>query len=213
VSIIWQLSLQPSSPSHSRLGTFVTHDVFLVYRELFGVFGWADTTMHPLGYAALVALVAALLLLAWRVATIRERLLLLVLLVVPLLIGAGISALIEADFGRAQGRWLLPVAVAAPLFAGELVFRNRDRLSGRLLSWAMPVTCCVVGAVQAQAWWMNGRRHAVGADGPINFLSHPAWSPPQGWGIWLALALVGAAALAAFGFAAGRDRGAPATSK
>jgi hypothetical protein len=202
----WQLAVQTGSPTHAhQVGTFITHDVFPVYQELFGVFGWIDTDMNVLAYVIWVGLAGALLLLAHRVGSRRERRLLLALLVAPVAVGIFASAFIEAGLGRVQGRWLLPVATAAPLFAGELVFSNRQRLARLLPAWALPATCLLVAAVQAQAWLVSAHRQAVGVDGPKNFLSNPAWTPPTGWSVWLVLALAGAAAIAAFGFAASRE--------
>jgi Predicted membrane protein (DUF2142) len=210
-SVGWQVAVDTGSPTHfDQVGTFITHDVFPSYQELFGVFGWIDTDMNLLAYAILAALAGALLVIGFQLATARQRRLLLVLLVVPVGVGVFASAFIEPGLGRVQGRWLLPVAVAAPLLAGEALLRNRERLAALLPSWTLPAAALLVAAVQAQAWLVNAHRHAVGVNGPRNFLADPAWSPPLGWGPWLALAIAGAAGIAAFGYAAARDRGAPA---
>src|SRR3954447_17926842 len=89
-----------------------------------------------------------------------------------------------------QGRQMLPLLVALPILCGSLVPTDRAR---RLL----PVALAVTALVHFVAWYVNARRSAVGTDGPLFFLSDPAWSPPGGWIPWLVLAVFGSLALIA----------------
>jgi hypothetical protein len=56
-----------------------------------------------------------------------------------------------------------------------------------------------IALVQFTALYWNGRRSAVGLDGPFFFPGDAEWSPPLGWGLWLAMAAGGAACVAVVG--------------
>ncbi len=55
----------------------------------------------------------------------------------------------------------------------------------------------------------NGRRYAVGLDGPTWFLDAAQWAPRFGWWPWLALALAASLAMAAVLIRGGREHVAP----
>ena len=63
------------------------------------------------------------------------------------------------------------------MLAGEVVYRNRDRLS-RATVVALATVAPLAGTVQFLAWYLNGRRAAVGTGGPLLFLSDPECEPP-----------------------------------
>ena len=63
------------------------------------------------------------------------------------------------------------------MLAGEVVYRNRDRLS-RATVVALATVAPLAGTVQFLAWYLNGRRAAFGTGGPLLFLSDPEWEPP-----------------------------------
>jgi len=102
-----------------------------------------------------------------------------------------------------QGRHVLPILVIVPLLAGELLRRNQHRFAA---GGARLVALSFVGIALAHftALYWNGRRSAVGLDGPFVFLGDAEWSPPIGWGLWLALAAAGAACVAAAGLLAAK---------
>ncbi len=94
-----------------------------------------------------------------------------------------------------QGRQVLPVLVLIPLVAGELLHRRMLRgltnARGRI---ALGGAVAFAGLFQLVAWWINARDSA-GAPHSLLFFDHAVWSPPLGWGPWVALAALGAAAL------------------
>lgn len=129
---------------------------------------------------------------AWRVATERQRRTMagaaVVAVFLPVVFYVGFYR--RTGFGL-QGRHMLPFEVALPLVVGELVYRRSARLPAALI----PILAAAAGSVQFVAFWLNARRSAVGADGPLLFLDKAQWRPPLGWVVVLALALVGAAAI------------------
>jgi hypothetical protein len=74
----------------------------------------------------------------------------------------------------------------------------------------MLFACFVVpaAAVQLVAWYVNAHRSAVGTDGSWLFLGRAEWSPPAGWGTWLAVSVIGALALVAAAVLVRRSAGA-----
>lgn len=163
-------------------------------RELVGGFGYLELRL-PAWLALLwLAVVAGLLVPAWRAGDRRQRraLTAAVTLVVVLPIALYLVVLRGTGFGL-QGRHVLPLAVVLPLLAGEVVHRRRIRLPAAV----PPLMGAGVGLVQLAAFWLDARRSAVGVHGPLLFVGHAQWSPPLGWPIVLALATAGAVALAA----------------
>jgi hypothetical protein len=111
---------------------------------------------------------------------------------VPVVFYAGLYR--HTGFGM-QGRYFLPVAVAIPLLAGELIRRGRDRIGHRPV---LPLTVAIAATtavIHVGSWYLAARRAAVGLDGPLWFAGRSEWSPPLGWSPWAALAVAGAALL------------------
>jgi hypothetical protein len=103
-------------------------------------------------------------------------------------------------FGRAvgigiNGREYMPFLVAFPMLAREVVYRNRDRIS-RATAVTLAVLTALGGVLQFVAWYLNGRRAAVGTSGSLLFFGHAHWSPPLGWLPWIAVAGCGVLMLA-----------------
>jgi hypothetical protein len=89
-----------------------------------------------------------------------------------------------------QGRYLLPIGVALPLLSGAVLADRAPRRLHALLRAAVVVIPVAAIAVELLAWYINERRYAVGAGGPIAFFLHAQWSPAGGWVMWLGLWLV-----------------------
>ena len=106
-----------------------------------------------------------------------------------------------------QGRQLLPLVVAVPLIAGEVIWRRREALGPRVGVRLFALAAVATAVVQLVAWWTYARRSAVGTSGSLFFLDAAKWSPPGGWPLWVALAAAGAASVALAGLAAARSRG------
>lgn len=172
-----------------------------------GRFGWLDSPIPTLATLSWEALVVAIVAVAFVVGTMRERRALVAASATALAVPVVFSAWYQATTGVAgQGRHVLPVAVIAPMLAGEILYRNRERLAVlNALSLAAPVPI-VAAAIHGVAWYWNGRRHAVGTDGPRLFITNAEWSPPAGWVFWTLVVSVGLSALLSTAFAGGRGQ-------
>lgn len=189
------------------------HSLRLLAGDLVGNFGYLNVPLGAVPDAAWAVGLAALVVLAGRVAARRGALALLLALLLAVLV----PALLDADviFGLGfgvQARDILPLIVLVPLLAGELVREHRDRLPAPLRAHLCALVLLIAAAVQLTAWWADARRYAVGDHGPLWFLASAQWSPPVAWGLWLALVLLATGVfvlLAVRALAAGtRERGA-----
>jgi hypothetical protein len=63
----------------------------------------------------------------------------------------------------------------------------------------------VIAIVQSYAWWYDAS-FSAGRPRQLSFFNHASWQPPLGWPPWIAVALLGAAALLGFGAAAALAR-------
>jgi hypothetical protein len=186
-----------------------------VLRDSVGNFG--SLRVHlPLGIDWLWWLLVAGLIVAalWRCPT-RER----VVLAATVVLGLAFPVLFYAWVYRfsgygLQGRYTLPVLILIPMLAGELLHRRAGadaRSRPRTVSTRVAVSAvvAVIAGVQLYAWWYDARA-AADALGTIRFYAHAAWSPPLGWGPWIAVAALGALCLllaAVEGLRAARDDG------
>ncbi|HUR48092.1 MAG TPA: DUF2142 domain-containing protein [Acidimicrobiales bacterium] len=205
----WDLSFMPApprSPQPGRLFEAVAHLPELL-RQSIGVFGWLDTAMPALAYTAWRMMLIAVIGLALLVGNLRERLVLLAATaaVLAATIGLTLAAVYPTGFDT-QARYTLPIGVAVPLLAGEIVARRRHRVSG-LLPERLPLAfAATAAAVHLIGWYANGRRHGVGIDGPLWFIGRGEWSPPIGWAFWAAVASAGVALVAGSSIAYGGTR-------
>jgi hypothetical protein len=160
--------------------------------ELIGKFGYLEYQL-PFLYVAWFALGFGLIGLALYVADRRGRLLVAALVAFALLFPMAVWLFVVRQSGYGmQGRYVLPVLVAVPLVAGEVLRRHSPRVPG----WAIAALPPAVGLLQLLAWYLAARRSAVGVGGPLDFLGRAQWSPPGGWAPWLACAIAGAALIA-----------------
>jgi hypothetical protein len=165
-----------------------------------GSFGWLDTPLPHKMYWLWLGLTLALLLVAFLLAGWRQRAVLLGILATALAALMAESAVVLMPTGfMLQGRYVLPAAVMAPLLAGEIVYRRRQRMPSLAWALAWALVAAAVAGEQLMAWLVNGHRFAVGTQGRLNFIVHPQWSPPGGWVLCLLLAVLGASALLASG--------------
>ena len=197
-TLAWDLSVMPApprSPQPGRVLEAVAHLPELL-RQSIGVFGWLDTAMPALAYTAWRIMLLVVIGLALLVGTRRERVVLLgtTAAVLAATIGLALAAVFPTGFGT-QARYTLPLAVAVPLLAGEIVARRRHRLAG-LLPVRLPLAfAATAAAVHFIGWYANGRRHGVGIEGPLWFIGRGEWSPPIGWALWAMVAAAGALCL------------------
>jgi hypothetical protein len=168
-----------------------------------GVFGWLDADMPFAGYLVWTAMVLMLLGAALLVGSQHDRLTLAAMVSAGLVLTVAVAALLMQPIGfLPQARQLLPVVVALPLVAGEVLFRQGPRFSSLRLGNLVFFFALLGGAVQALGWYANAHRQAVGVSGPWLFLGQAQWSPPLGWFFWLLAVALGSLALLAFGTAA-----------
>jgi hypothetical protein len=150
--------------------------------DLVGKFGYLEIHV-PLWTALLwLALLLALVVMAFRADRLRVSTAVITALVFPPLFWLVQYRHTGFDL---QGRHMLPLLVALPLLCGGLV--NKRRL--------LPPALAVTAAIQFIAWYVNARRSAVGTGGPLYFLDHAKWTPAGGWVPWLALAALGSLTL------------------
>jgi len=159
--------------------------------ELVGRFGYLEFNLPLPVVAGWAALAAALLAGALRAAPPPRRLALAAAVAAGAALPVALYVLVvrHTGFGL-QGRHVLPVLVALPLLAGELLARRPPPARAALAAGV------VAGLAHLGAWWANARRAATGTDGPIWFPGVAEWSPPAGWLPWALLALSGAALVA-----------------
>lgn len=197
-TVAWDMAYLPSPPGSPQLGRVLEAVAHLpeLLRQSIGVFGWLDTAMPALAYTTWRVMLIVLLGLALLVGTRRERVVLLATAaaVLAATIGLTLVAVYPTGFDT-QVRYTLPIAVAVPLLAGEILARRRHRL-GSVLPAHLPLVFAVTAAtVHLLGWYANGRRHGVGIEGPLWFIGRGAWSPPLGWAAWAIVAALGAALL------------------
>jgi hypothetical protein len=168
---------------------------------LLGSFGFGGAQPWRSGLATSIYLL--LLVAALALGTGRER----VVLASAVLVSGAVNLLLDAatqiPYGyRYQPRFGLPFAVFAPVFAGAVVGRHRDRFPawlrrGRAEVTALLTLSLTIVLVQAYDWWRTAKLLSVGTAGRWIFpgASH-AWAPTTGWRLPLALY---AAAIAVLG--------------
>ena len=163
-----------------------------MYRQHIGVFGWLDTQMPFEGYVLWTSGLALLLVAAFVLGTARQRVVLAVVVVGSGLVSVAVSAALirPTGFGM-QARYVLPLTVVVPLFAGEVLRSQWWKLPCALARSLLLLVAGSVAGVQLLAWYANARRHAVGTAGPWLFLGVAEWQPPLGWLPWMILAAAG----------------------
>jgi hypothetical protein len=156
-----------------------------------GIFGWQDTLPPALLFAAWELMAGFLAAVGLAVGERRLRLALVLAVVVSIGLAVGLRAVVVSPDWDLSGSYLLPTLAMVALVAGVALERSslRPRLDTLLLG---------VGAaiLQLVALWYEGRRYAVGRNGPLFFPPVAGWAPPGGWWPWLVLAAVGAVLLA-----------------
>jgi hypothetical protein len=171
--------------------------------EMVGRLGWGEAGLSPLLYhawfVALVVLAAA----ALAVGTWRERVACVVAAAAVVATTVFFVVVTHPSGFPTGGRYVQAGAAAMPLLWTEVLARNRTRLPAWSVPAAVGGALALVAVTQVDALYRNGRRFAVGVDGPAGYLLHGArWTPPGGWWPWVACAALGLAALIA-GFATG----------
>ncbi len=184
-----------------------------VLQHAVGSFGSLNVPLPSAAYWLWWGMVLALVAAGLYVSGSRERWLLLAVtvlaLVFPVLFYAWVYRF--TGFGL-QGRYVLPVLILVPLVAGEFIHQCvRARQPRRMWQSVLGAVIGIVAVFQGYAWWINAR-YSAGAPHTIRFYAHALWKPPLGWGLWIALALLGMLTLLGVGLAQG-FRGEPSDKR
>ncbi len=175
--------------SAGAFGSFVDESISYL-RQGVGVFGWLDTPLPgpAIGLWVFVAItiIGGALLVGRRADRLTIVASLIVILVVAYITYATVFYPIEVGL---QGRHLLPIFMIVPMLAG-VALAEHLQLTGhaaaaRRLAAVVGVTMAVL---QLLSLLVNGRRYAVGLDGPIWFVPFAEWSPRFGWWPWFIVA-------------------------
>lgn len=197
----WELRYDHPSDTGSALnpdaiGPFFDRSYQLVESAV-GKFGWLDTPlpvpMTGLWVGAWIIIIGSAALLATR----REFLLILgsatATWVLAFCIYSSVFFTVGADV---QGRQFMPFAAFAFILSGAVLLRHLQTFGAPVTTRLYLLLAVSAGIGQVFAIFWNGRRYAVGDDGPIWFFSQAEWSPVLGWGVWTLLACIGGILLA-----------------
>ncbi len=153
-----------------------------------GSFGWFDVALPWPLYVLWGVLVVGLVVLALGVGSSRERRVLAGLVALEVIgivvFYAAVIRPTSVDF-KMQGRYVLPLLVALPLVAGEIVSGHRERVASVLRGRASAVAAgaiAAVAAVHGLAWTANAVYYEHGA---VFGREYPdRWTPWGGWPVW-----------------------------
>ena len=206
-ALSWEFTMHAHPASSPRLAISMLrpalHDLPLLFLEQVGVFGWLDTLMPTFVYSGWRVLVMMLVGSAFLLGSNRQRLGLLMMIASLLTADEFIDAVVLPPTGFGiQGRHTLPIAVAVPIAAAEIVRVNFPRVRMTGVIGVLSAISAVVAFMQAVAWYANARRYAVGVTGTWMFFK-VGWRPAGGWLPWTALAGLGVVCLASLSWERG----------
>ncbi|MDP8975703.1 MAG: DUF2142 domain-containing protein [Actinomycetota bacterium] len=186
LSLGWEVAVQPQGALDPKALRGALRpsldDLHRVLGEFIGVFGSLDSAMPSFAYVLWWTILAALGLAALWLGRWRDRVVLVLLTAGAVLLTLFVAATNLAQTGFAmQGRYVLPLAVILPLFAGEVVMRRLPEPHRRSLDRLLAALPLVAGGLHAVAWYANARRSAIGIDGTWLFASRSEWAPTSGW--------------------------------
>lgn len=163
--------------------------------QILGVFGWGDTHL-PMWLLILVGGVAVFVgVFGLALGGARGRLVLFGILAASIVVPILAQVMSYKDSGMVwQGKYVLPIAMLAPLVAGFLAERQ-EAVSFALGSRLLRVLACVFGAYETIAIVVNIHRYINGANGPWLELVPGAWHPTAP--AWLTVLLVATACVGA----------------
>ena len=172
-------------------------------KDMVGRLAWSEVTLSQPIYDAWFIVLAAAAALAIALGTWRQRLACLAMAAAFLTMTVLFFVLTHPSGYPMGARYVQAGMTALPLLWVEVLVRNRWKLSRWAVLALVSVVALLVAATQLDALFRNGRRFAVGVDGPARYLFGGAlWEPPGGWWPWVLCALLGVTALLA---ALGRD--------
>ncbi|MET4158939.1 DUF2142 domain-containing protein [Agromyces sp. PvR057] len=154
------------------------------FEQLIGVFGWGDTHLPIWTQMLIVCLVGLVIIVGLAMGTWRERAAVAVVGVATLIVPIAVQLLSYKESGLVwQGKYVMPIALAAPILAG--FFAERGPMTMGVAKRVAPFVVGIAGAGQVIAFAVNTHRYVNGANGPWTALIEGAWLPPIN--MWLAL--------------------------
>jgi hypothetical protein len=196
---LWEYKYGP----HVTVGGFTSlsenlsagrHQLVAALQSAVGWFGYLEVRLPRAAIVGWLLLTVGLFLAATRRGTERERAVLVstavTAVVAPVLLYTAVVR--HTGFGL-QGRHILPVLTTVPIISGE-VLRRHAAVEPRALT---AVTFPASSLIHMLALVVAARAAATGPGGSWWVLGSTDWSPPGGWGPWLALGLLAALGLAA----------------
>jgi hypothetical protein len=165
------------------------------FHDEIGLLGWVELPVPNAVAITWWCLIVGLLITALVVGTWRQRVVLALAVVGDLVVTVLLGAVLLAESGLPmQARYMLPFNIIVVMLAGEIVLQARQR-HRRWVSAAVVATAVTAVLGSGASWWANSQRFAVGVDGPVFFPTHPFWSPPLGWTVWIVVVGIGALSL------------------
>lgn len=157
--------------------------------QAIGQFGWLDTNSWWPVYVVWLVAETCLVLTAFRLASRRERLALVLLMAGSIVIPTLAEVTTREQTGFAwQGRYTLPLTIGIVLMSGMIVSR-RFRSIADARSWDRVARFMIVpmlGAAHFLAWGSALRRYSVGASSDFPFSNFVIkWAPPGGAWTWV----------------------------
>ncbi|MFN8050854.1 MAG: DUF2142 domain-containing protein [Acidimicrobiales bacterium] len=165
-----------TAPGHNVLVTLVAlSDNW--FSEMIAYFGWLDA--GPVALAIWIWLALVVLVVALAAGTGRAwRSTVLLLTVAAVVVGPIVLQYPSAKAGHIiwQGRYILPIAMGVPVLAA--VTLDTSQLSRRLGARVLTAIAAFATVAMVASHMSAMRRYVVGVEGPVNYLSGGAWSPP-----------------------------------
>ncbi|PZS18919.1 MAG: hypothetical protein DLM57_05345 [Pseudonocardiales bacterium] len=181
--------------SGAALGVF-SQQAYGIVHSAIGQFGWLDTNMPRWSYAAYLVLLVLLVGLAVLVGSRADRWSLAGWLVATVLLAYVTYATVFFPIAAGlQGRHMLPFFMMVPVLAGVVVAERFGTAAPSAMRRFVGIAAVVMPALQFVGLYLNARRYAVGANGPMLFFGKSQWHPYLGWAPWLVLGALGAAGL------------------
>ncbi|WP_353828601.1 DUF2142 domain-containing protein [Agromyces sp. SYSU T0242] len=169
------------------------------FQQSVGMFGWFDAELPPWSVWAVVAVVGALLFLAFASLERRAALVVVAAVVACVVVPILVQARSVSQTGIIwQGRYGLFLYLGALILVAWLLSRGAERvrfLSARY-TWGAAVLMAAFGA---HAYLFVMYRYVVGLDDSITAMwLDPEWQPPGGWPLLVTLYALVSAAFAVF---------------